>query len=165
MKSTFAINIQSFSDIITNSSSELFCINDGNKEICNLLETIFKDWNDKRMWSWGGEACGCEIETIKEQYENLKNFDEQYIIYYNEWTIENYEDFLNSDINKYIEYDKYGAFVKLKELSFEEYILFQNLYDKQNYTENTIFFRIDYGNHNFIEHLNKNLGLETIEIE
>ncbi|MGM9532744.1 hypothetical protein [Intestinibacter sp.] len=41
------INIQSFSDIITNSSSELFCTVSGNENVIlfinNLLSSLFKD--------------------------------------------------------------------------------------------------------------------------
>lgn len=41
------INIQSFSDIITNSSSELFCTVSGNEDVIlfinNLLSNLFKD--------------------------------------------------------------------------------------------------------------------------
>ena len=41
------INIQSFSDIITNSSSELFCTVSGNEDVIlfinNLLSSLFKD--------------------------------------------------------------------------------------------------------------------------
>jgi len=47
MKATVKINIQSFSDIITNSSSELFCKVHANKEelgeIEYVLNSIFKD--------------------------------------------------------------------------------------------------------------------------
>ena len=64
----------------------------------------------------------------------------------------------------YLEYDKEGVYIDLKQLSFEEYILFQELYDDKEYTKDSVFFRIDYGNGKFTTHL-ESLGLELIKID
>lgn len=45
MKVLFQFNIQSFTDVITNSSSELFVFHKGSKEeIINLLNLIYPNW-------------------------------------------------------------------------------------------------------------------------
>lgn len=48
MKVLFQFNIQSFTDVITNSSSELFVFNKGSKEeIINLLNLIHPNWRNE----------------------------------------------------------------------------------------------------------------------
>lgn len=49
MKSLFIIKIQSQSDVITNSSSELFIFNNKNSkdEVIELLDNIYPDWRDE----------------------------------------------------------------------------------------------------------------------
>lgn len=49
MKSLFIIKIQSQSDVITNSSSELFIFDNKNSkdEVINLLDNVYPDWRDE----------------------------------------------------------------------------------------------------------------------
>ena len=49
MKSLFIIKIQSQSDVITNSSSELFIFNDKNskEEVIELLNNVYPNWKDE----------------------------------------------------------------------------------------------------------------------
>ena len=48
MRILFQFNIQSVTDVITNSSSELFVFNKGSKEeIINLLNLIYPNWRDE----------------------------------------------------------------------------------------------------------------------
>ena len=166
MKLNFLINLQSFSNIITNSSSELFCVIDGTDNIKSLIEAIFKDWDNNNKWHYGGEVCGCEIQTIRELYDSIENdYDNiQYIEYFSDkWEIFDIKT-IKEKLHEYIQYDNHGAYIDLKELTFEQYIEFSSLYDQVNYTKNSIIFRIDYGNKKFIEYLNS-LGIETILID
>lgn len=166
MRLNFLIDLQSFSDIITNSSSELFCIIYGTDKIKKLLESTFKEWDNNDKWYWGGEACGCEIQTIRELYDNIENdYDNiQYIEYFSDkWEIFDIKT-IKEKLHEHIQYDNHGAYINLKELTFEQYIEFSSLYDQVNYTKNSIIFRIDYGNKKFIEYLNS-LGIETILID
>lgn len=48
MRTLFRFNIQSYSDIITNSSSELFVFkNNSVEEVINILNTIYPDWRSE----------------------------------------------------------------------------------------------------------------------
>lgn len=48
MKVLFQFNIQSFTDVITNSSSELFVFHKSSKEeVINLLNLIYPNWRDE----------------------------------------------------------------------------------------------------------------------
>lgn len=83
------IKIQSFSDIITNSSSETFIVNaTGNlKELCNLIHEVakgnrysgsWKDWDDlskeeqNKYDSSSGMGENLEIETWEDRYNHFK---------------------------------------------------------------------------------------------
>lgn len=65
MKS-FIISIQSFSDIITNSSSECFVCNDFS--IKTIVEELFKEYEEKGQWHYGGEVCGAQVFTVPEYF-------------------------------------------------------------------------------------------------
>ena len=58
----YLIPIQSFSDIITNSSSETYIV-DTAKALEEVLEGIHKKYEGEEFYS--GECCGIEVSTFK----------------------------------------------------------------------------------------------------
>ena len=71
MKILFQFNIQSFTDVITNSSSELFVFNKGSKdEVINLLNLVYPNWRDEynepiSLGEMDEEELECYFSCIK----------------------------------------------------------------------------------------------------
>lgn len=58
----YLVPIQSFSDIITNSSSETYIVDTAKA----LEEAVHKEHEDEEYYS--GECCGIEVSDFKEDY-------------------------------------------------------------------------------------------------
>lgn len=157
------IFIQSFSDIITNSSSELFTI-EANQKIIDFIESLYQEYIDNEKWYWGGEACGMILQTITESYiEDINSeyssdliFELDYI--YSEKIIETFP-------NKDISFDTYSLIINIHNFSLEEYIKLLSIRDECDYTENSIFIRVDYGNKGFIDYIENVLEIKLKSIE
>lgn len=88
MRTVFLFNIQSISDVITNSSSELFVINDTDEEkrkeqIIELLDTIYPDW--RREYE----------EPVK--FDEIYNDELDYIIDFSYEPDDDLSDFIHSN--------------------------------------------------------------------
>lgn len=83
MKTLFLFNIQSISDIITNSSSELFVFKENSIEsVISILDDIYPNWRDEYE------------EPIRLQdlsYEDLEDFIIYHLLYYIQYGTENLE--------------------------------------------------------------------------
>lgn len=108
MKTVFLFKIQSYSDVITNSSSELFVINQGEKtkeEIISLLNSIYPEWRTEYE------------EPVP--FNQIKDFELDYIVGC-DWSV---QDMLNEFIRPYYpnkleegveEFNKYFKTAKYK---------------------------------------------------
>ena len=126
MKSLFIIKIQSQSDVITNSSSELFIFDDKNSkdEVINLLDNVYPNWRDEYaepvpfseidendLWYW----------LPDDHYDILNDFRDIMINHLTESKIQ-YKDFLYTsecdellkEFNENLKTEKY----KLSEVEF-----------------------------------------------
>lgn len=77
MKKRFIIHIQSFSDVITNSSSELFVVKKRKrtaKELENMLENYKREHNDYECSGMGGELSVREFSATEHLDENVDCF-------------------------------------------------------------------------------------------
>ncbi|WQJ53662.1 MAG: hypothetical protein [Wendovervirus sonii] len=113
------MKIQSFSDIITNSSSELFVFNDGKsaEEVINLLNEIYPEWRNEYELPNKLEDCNdsqieiyCEyndwgyyVNLEKERYCKKHNIAPSYIFMEHAY--------YDIDISK-VEFDKNDCFAK-----------------------------------------------------
>lgn len=72
----YLIPIQSFSDIITNSSSETYIVDTSYtaKALEEVLEEIHKQYEDEEYYS--GECCGIEVSDFKEYCREAYMWDE-----------------------------------------------------------------------------------------
>ena len=156
----YVINIQSFSDIITNSSSELFVINNGSDKIKNIIEDLYKQYVKDNIWCYGGECCGLEIYDILDEYNSTKNpeySDDSFFYLYEEYP--NIDKIMKLFCDK-IEYDKYGGYIDYRELTIDDYIELRKLAENNiHLNQSTVYFNIDYGNQVFLNHL-QNLRIE-----
>ena len=81
MKQTFIIDVHSFLDVITNSSSELFVISGGSEDtVREMLEYLLDQWNDMAARGvFGTYHVRNERATLKDgkkTLEPLKNWDD-----------------------------------------------------------------------------------------
>lgn len=74
----YLIPIQSFSDIITNSSSETYIVDTSYtaKALEEVLEGIHKKYEGEEFYS--GECCGIEVSNFKEYCREAYMWDEFY---------------------------------------------------------------------------------------
>ena len=72
----YLIPVQSFSDIITNSSSETYIVDTSYtaKALEEALETVHKEHEDEEFYS--GECCGIEVSDFKEYCREAYMWDE-----------------------------------------------------------------------------------------
>lgn len=77
MRKKYIIQIQSFSDVITNSSSELFVVKKRKrtaKEIANILENYKREHNDYACSGMGGELSVREFSATEHLDETIDWF-------------------------------------------------------------------------------------------
>ena len=72
----YLVPIQSFSDIITNSSSETYIVDTSYtaKALEEALEAVHKEHEDEEYYS--GECCGIEVSDFKEYCREAYMWDE-----------------------------------------------------------------------------------------
>lgn len=138
MNNIIPIKIQSFTDIITNSSSETFVV-DSNKtkhKLQQILDELYNPEEDR----FSGECCGVEIQTwdeyIKECIEEYKDIPDLY-------EEEIYAEFPTKE-------EDYEAFVY-------EHIKWWNA-DLET-CRRMLLVRVDYGYKNAREYVNKMLNI------
>lgn len=154
MSYTLIINIQSCSDIITNSSSEVFIVQEGKKwEIEHLKESFEENWRRSGM---GGEF---EMKTIEEYFEELKegNYYRDYEYYIREWDSKTRNWYVSEkyveDFNEFIDY-KLG-FINIRYLNIDQFVKLLKLNWDIELTKDSIMIDVDDTNYEFIESLEK----------
>ena len=162
----YIINIQSISDIITNSSSEIFTVDNSNN-IIKTIEELFKTYDSSDKWNYAGEFCGCQIWTIKDEYNGIIDYIYDYEIeienFHHNWKHFNFDKIMEKFLDK-IECNKVSQYINIKNLNFEEYIEFMSFYLDHIITLQTIFVQMDYGNQEFIKEL-ENLGIILVNYD
>lgn len=145
--------IQSFSDIITNSSSEVFLIQGHSKEEVEALQEQYAD-----LWRCSGCAGEFSVLTFLEDFEDLiseDSWDNQYIIC--EWDKESREWIIPekfiTNFGEYIDYK--NLCIDLRELTSDQYIDLVNLDWGDNVTLDDLRVDVDNANHEFIDDLIK----------
>lgn len=103
MKTVFLFKIQSYSDVITNSSSELFVINQGEKtkeEIISLLNSIYPEWRTE----YEEPVPFDQIEDFELDYMTGYDWSGQEML--NKFLRPYYPDKLEEGVEKFNEYFK-----------------------------------------------------------
>lgn len=106
MSTTFLFKVHSYSDVITNSSSELFIINQGKKskeEIISIISSIYPDWRTEYE------------EPVP--FSDIRDWELDYLIGYDYYRNDMLYEFTHSytDINKGVkEFNEYFKTAKYK---------------------------------------------------
>ena len=162
MGKTFILNIQSISDVITNSSSEVFVINSANDSSIQVIKELFEDSDKKGTWNYGGEVCGLQIWNLHDDYLSYFGGDEDGMI-----TIYEKSDNFDAIAEKFGDYFDYEYYdepsINVKQLVFEQYVELCKLIYDDSICEDAIFLQFDHGNPEFEEKL-RNLGFNPINI-
>lgn len=101
------INIQSFSDVITNSSSELFCIISGNEDILDFIKDLLSNLMDTE--GYDEDYPSFEVfkkeDLYKSDYDTKiwKNMPEIGIKVYLPYNLWNYEIFFREGLKALLE--------------------------------------------------------------
>ncbi|MEG1009110.1 MAG: hypothetical protein RSE41_00215 [Clostridia bacterium] len=146
MQTTYIIPIQSFTDIITNSSSETFVVNEkSTKEaLLNMLNSVY----DEKVDNYSGDCCGVEIQTWDEYIDSQL-----------EYYVEDYE--CETDINL-DEHRQYYPSLSNKE--YVEHCIIETYYTEDGKTldlevaRKCLFIRCDYGYKNARKFIEDNLN-------
>lgn len=101
------VPIQSFSDIITNSSSELFCIISGNEDVLNFIKDLLHNIMDDEGYDEDYPSFRlfkkedlCEDDYEEETWKNMSEIGIEFYLPYNLW---NYEIFFKEGLKALLE--------------------------------------------------------------
>lgn len=154
MKET-VLKIQSYSDIITNSSSEVFLAKDPStigkieaiiEEVINEFEyDIYMDYSITTMSDEYIEVCQDELEYKIYPYDSIWEFS----------------DIVHKQFWEFINYDETYPFIDARELTLEQYIQLMSLIDGVPLNKNSIKIVLD---NNIIADVLDKLEEENLEI-
>jgi len=162
----YTVKIQSVSDIITNSSSEIFTVVNTDYCIREAIQELYNKYVREDKWNFSGDVRGLEMWTLCDEWEairgeNEQEYDEKIII---EYDFNNY-DAIVTEFIEHIDYEHDYAFIDAFYLSTNEFIRLQSLIYSINFNWDSVFLQFDNTNPDFVEDLKELLGESLIKIE
>lgn len=131
------VTIQSYSDIITNSSSEVFLVQD--PSTIGRIEAII----EKVIEEAGYTYVDYSVITMLDEYtENCQHEWEYKVFPYSD--IWEFPDIVHEQFWEFIKYDERYPFIDIRELTLEQYIQLMSLMDCRPLDKNSIKIVLDY---------------------